>query len=457
MRTPAFLLAAALVSGCYRSHEREPARDAAVIDAHSPDAGLDAGDAGPPEPDADAGPPEPDAGPGPCTTECEVPQLIASVSFSDSLLEPWAVLDVAPLDGSLVALVSAGDLTLTGVGTRIDYRLLHVPLVSGAPRFEAHADLWTNQAFMAGSVRRLGAGYRVVALRADPDYVTEPQDVVVVIATWARAGAEPDVAFVPLREEPIPGCTRCYRHGGAVVQDAEHAVAAVAGDGELYVARIAFADRSVERWTIAIPDASPDAPAWGASDGFGRALLTAGGAISEYRGSYEGAAFALQLSDRSPRDVIEVPGDRYDPPPRAVFFPDRAELVRFAFGADATTGVIRRWIADTSELMEQPPIETGAGLPPLAITSSGGTLVWAEVDLALPGAAILRALGHAPQCTSEAPITAAHLPSPLADLDPRVIAAAEHDGRTYVLVLEHLAHQYRAAVLDLGRCLATRR
>jgi hypothetical protein len=81
--------------------------------------------------------------------------------------------------------------------------------------------------------------------------------------------------------------------------------------------------------------------------------------------------------------------------------------------------------------------------------------VWAEVDLALPGAAILRALTHSPRCLSEQPTTASRLPVPLGDLDPRVIAAAEHDGRTHVLVIEHQTRgHYRATILDLGRCLA---
>lgn len=439
----ALALAAMTVAGCYRSHTRDdggtsPASDAGAVED-------------------DTGPPRPDAGPGPCETVCDAPRVIASVSFGAALLEPWAVLDFQPVGDALVALTLVTDLSLTGRGTRRDYRLLRVPLTTGTPRFEAHPPLITHQAVGAGAIRATGDGMRVVALTADAPWPTEPQLVQVIVATWASVGGEPTISVVPLRETPIPGCMTCYRLGAAVLLDDTHAIAALAAEDEMYVIRIRLADLSVQRWSRPIPGASADSPLGGVSDGSGRVLLTAGGSISEFGGSYGGGAFVLSIDAADVREPFVIPGDRLDPPPHGILFEDRAELVRFTLAPDATTGVIRRYAIGPTGLEELPSIETAGGLPPLAITSTRGVLLWAEVDLALPGAGNLHALAHSPTCTSERPVQVAHLPAPLGDIDPRTIAATEHEGRTYVFVIERQRRgEYFGTVLDLGRCRTER-
>lgn len=455
MRAAAVVAVLALSVGCYRSHviERDAAfaPDASDAGIEALDAGLDGGD--------DAGDASLDAGPGPCTTQCDTPRLVASVSFADALLEPWAILDVAPVGDSLIALTVVGDLASISAGTRVEYRLLHIPLVDGAPRFEGHESLHTDQAITGGSLRAVGEGYRLVVVSSGRGHVTAPQEVSVVIATWSDLGGAPEIMRVPLSDTAIPGCVRCYRHGAAVLHDDVQVIAAVAGDGEMRVARIAFADLSVERWNVSLPDASADAPMAGASDSAGRTLLTVGGSIAEFRGSGGGAAYALSVegADADLGSLLALPGALADPPPHAVLFADRAEIVRFGFTADSTTGAIRRWVVADGVLAEQAMIETGAGLPPFAMTSTPSVLFVAEADLTLPGSANLRALAHLPGCTSERSALVAHLPAPLADLDPRVIAATERDGRTYVVVIEHPRRgEYRASVLDFGRCYARR-
>ncbi|MCZ7684190.1 MAG: hypothetical protein M5U28_37605 [Sandaracinaceae bacterium] len=138
-----------------------------------------------------------------------------------------------------------------------------------------------------------------------------------------------------------------------------------------------------------------------------------------------------------------------------VVLADRSEVVRFVYDADLTTGAMQRYVLGAGTLEAIATIDTAGRLPPLAITSTRNAIVWAERDLSLPGAANVSVLAHSPSCSTEAGTDAAHLPWPLGDLDPRQLAATEHDGHTYVVVHEQRARgDSWITVLDLGACRA---
>lgn len=435
MRRVALLaLLTAATAGCYRSHLR------------AADAGTDADS-------ADAGPSTPDAGPAPCRTVCEPPRVIASVQLQPFSLQGQAVLDIVAADDALVVLISAYDLLVT-TGAR-SYALVRVPLTSGAPRVERHPMLTTRPGVSAGSLRATRTGLlRLVALTTGGE-LREAQRIDLLIADWASEG-EPSIARLAVRDEPIPGCRRCLRLGAAVIQDEAHALAAIGSEGEMHGARVSLADLDAARWTLPIASAADDAPLFGVG-AENRAVITVGGSNSAFGGSFGGGAFALAINTSEMLGPIVVPGAALDPPPQGVVFGDRSEVVRFTYDGDLTTGALRRYAVGALGLEELERIETTGGLPPLALTSTRSAIVWAEPDLALPGAANLLVLAHSSACTSEASTHAAHVPWPLGDSDPRQIAAAEHEGHTYVVVHEQRARgDSWITVLDLGDCRAQR-
>jgi hypothetical protein len=306
----------------------------------------------------------------------------------------------------------------------------------------------------AGSVRAVGDSVRAVVLTTDAERLTASHEVRVEIATWARLDAEPVMQSVLLHEERISGCARCRRFGAAVMQDDTHALAAVADGTNLRLARVAFADGAVERWTVPLADASFDAPVGGVADGRGRALIVAGGALAEFEGSYEGPALGLRVDERG-EPPVGIPGGRFDPPPQAGLFDDRSEFLRFRYGDDGVMGRLHRYRLESSGLREVDVFETQLGLAPDAMTTTSRAFVWVEPDPSLPGTATLHLLAQDMACTSEAPSQVASLPVPLVDADPRVVAATERDGRTFVLTLEIRGPEdHRATILDLGQCRA---
>jgi hypothetical protein len=417
--------------GCYRSHGRDEPRV---------DAGEDAGR-------------EVDAGMrGPCTSRCEAPRLLASVQLVEENLSTRAVLDLAPAPDGLLALLWAGDGDIIGMGTRVDYRVLHIPF-AGDPEFLL-GRTFTYWGVNAGSVRAVGTTIRAVMLTTEIERITSEQPTSVVISTWSAGGGEPEIESIPLREEPIAGCDTCRRLGAAIVQDDAFVVAAVADSAELHVARIAFADGSVERWSVPLPGSSPDAPVAGTGDGRGRALIVAGGALPELGGAYEGPAFGVDVSEEI-GPAIQIPGGRFDPPPYAAMFDGDPELFRFLYSEDGVTGALHRYGLDTVGLREIGTIETANGFVPLGMTSTSRALLWVESERSLPGTANLRVLVHDAACVTESPTLAAGLPFPLVTADPRIVAATERDGHTLVMVVEdHGGDDERAVVIDLGRCEA---
>jgi hypothetical protein len=378
--------------------------------------------------------------------------VLASLNLGDLRLAPRAVLDLAPAPDGLLALLWATDRDHSDVGLRVDYRVLRLPFAGDVE--VSRRDLFTYWGANAGSVRAVGASVRAVLLTTETETITAPQRVSVQVATWSNLDEAPAVETYPLRDEPIAGCRTCERYGAAVVQDDAYGVAAVASDGEMHIARVAFSDESVERWSVPMPGSGQDAPVGGASDGRGRALLVAGGTLAEFGGSHEGAAFGVPVVGEA-GPSIAIPGGRFDPPPLPVVFEDRSELVRFRFGDDGVTGMLHRFRLDAGGLRDLGTIETGLGLAPYGMTSTSRTVIWAEPDPSLPGTANLQVLVHDAACGSELPTLAANLPHPLIDLDPRVIAATERGGHTFVLVIEQRGFDdQRATILDLGACEA---
>jgi hypothetical protein len=422
-------LATLLLTACYESHLRRV------------DAGQDAGP-------IDAGT---DAAVGPCITTCEAPRVLTASSLTEMPLGPAAVLDLTPTDSGLVGLMIASDYDATSM----DYRLFRVPWAGGAAEVAASRALDAHPAISAGSVRSSGSEIRAVVLRTDARPSSSgPQQTFVDVATWTDFDDEPVLGSVALHETPFEVCGSCPRYGAAIVQDDAHAVAGLAADGNIYVARIAFADLSVERWILPIAGGSADAPMGGAGDGRGRALLTAGGSRGTFGGSVAGPAFGVTVEE-SIGPPVSVPGDRFDPPPFAVMFEDATDLFRFQHDGGGVSGAVHRYRLGADGLVELATIDTAAGLEPYALAATHRAVLWAEPDLSLPGAANLRVLVHGSWCTSEEPVTAAHLPFPLIDGHPTVLAATEHDGRTYAATLERRGMEdERLVVVDLGACEA---
>lgn len=90
------------------------------------------------------------------------------------------------------------------------------------------------------------------------------------------------------------------------------------------------------------------------------------------------------------------------------------------------------------------------------MASTPSALLWVESSLATVGEADLHVLAPPlTTCDGWTPASVVHLPTPLSDRDPRVMAATEADGRTYACLIEQDPGMGEGAVLvvlDLGPC-----
>lgn len=427
-------LTLALTPGCFRSHGSE-----------GPSA--DAGEPGDGDVTVDGSVPA-----DPCRTVCDPPRVLARVPLDSSSPRVPAVLDAVVHRDELVVALLIGDTIPFGVPAP-EFSLARVSRRTGEVRTEIIDVATTTASIGAGALASRGETLTLIAAHSTPAF-PEIQPLVLV-ARWEGAAAAPTTFVQPLTDTAFPRCAGCFRRGASVAVGERGGIVTLAGEGVLYVGRVDLESGAVTRETMALPSVVPNTALDARSDRRDSALLALGG-LRETRGATPSPALAMIASESTLDAPISIPGDASDSVPHPWLHDGALEVVRFLRDDGLAGGRLRRFALDGSGTTEIGTLATAGGLPPLVMASTPSALLWVESSLASVGEADLRVLATPPAtCEGATPASVVHLPTPLADRDPRAMTATEADGHTYALLLEQDPAMRESAVLvvlDLGAC-----
>ncbi|MGE0790591.1 MAG: hypothetical protein AB7S26_33240 [Sandaracinaceae bacterium] len=441
-----FMIPVGLTTGCFDAHG--PAGDGGVRDG-----ALDA--------DVDAA-----ALPSPCATLCEPPRVVARVPFESPLgfNVVASLLDMVVHRGELVVAMSQSALEESG----LIYVLARVSRQTGEARLEV-VDMTlpdrdhVTPSIIAGALASRGETLTLVAARADPhDYPSSypfSYQPTVLVGTWEGAATAPRLVHHPLIDpdgEPPAQCPGCLARGAAVGIGEQTGLVGVGAEGELWLGRVDLATAAMTRETLAMPGVVPATSLDARGDRSGVGLLAVGG-TRQIAAAVEGPAYALALDESTLQAPISMPGAPSDPTPHPWLHDGALEMVRFQRDEGLSDGRLYWYAIEGDTTVELRAISTAGDLPPLAMASTSSALFWVEASLASVGESDLRVLAARRTCAGDEEAmarTVLHLPRPIGTPDPRALVATEHEGRTYVGVLEDDGGEGRVAlvVFDLGTC-----
>lgn len=439
-RRIAALAMIASLSGCYASHQHER--------------------------EVDAGPPPLDAGDvDPCGTICDGPSILARLELDVDFRSAPAVLGAVVHRDELVAVLLLASSLGPGHPDVVEtpFALARISRRTGEARIEtvpAPADV---SSVAAATLASDGETLTLVALYDEvPETVVFPPPTdaqpLVLVARWDGDGAVPTMRTEPLTDAPLPRCARCLRRGASVALTGTRAVAALAAEGVLHVARVDLDGTAVRRDAVAIADVTANSALDARGDGAGTALVAVGGSRA-ILGAVDTSGRVVPASATRVGAPIELPGGTAGSVPFPLVRDGRLQAIRFLRDAGRAEGALHLLAIDEGRVSDVGTLETAGRLPPLAMASTTSALLWAESSLAPIGDADLRVLVSSPECTTGAiPATVVHLPLGLGGGDPRALAATEADDRTYAFVVETegFVTAFRAflTVIDLGACRA---
>jgi hypothetical protein len=430
----AVAVALALTPGCYCSHLRvEPL-----------DAGAELHDAGEPR---DGSLPS-----VPCTTVCDAPSVLARVPLDLRVGLAPAVLDaVVHRDELVVALLIAESRSFSDRSRA--FSLARISRRTGETRIEVVPVSTRTDSIGAGALASRGETLTLIAAHGgEPITEVEPR---VLLAIWEGAASSPTTFGQLLTDEPFPHCAGCFRRGASVAVGEAGGIVALAGEGVLHVGRVALETGDVVQETIVVPTAVPNTALEARGERDGSAVVAVGG-LREIHGATPSPALAMVASESALEAAIVLPGVASDSVPHPWLHDGTLEVVRFVRDEGVSGGRLRRYAIEGGGTAEIGTVATAGNLPPLVIASTSSALLWVESSLVSVGEADLRVLAAPPEtCETVTPATVVHLPTPLADRDPRATVATEADGRTYAILIEQAAGTFDSATLvvfDLGVC-----
>lgn len=344
--------AGALLAGCYRSHERIAA----------PDGGDDV------------------RAPAVCRVECDAVERLAS--FDASRLPEIEALDAVAADGN--RLVVLGHVRRAD-GAGRNYVLVGVDLTSGEVTGPVEASgLGTWEEPVEGALSRAPGGWSATLLTSRRFDTTARLNVASFSDDIVLRAEAADVAPLPFPHAPgttLPA-SAAARQGRAVL---------AAVDGEtLWISRLSLAPSPADAGSIALarfPGAPPrGTPTSVALRDDGRVAVAGGGYA---RGLEPRDGFlALERVDGAAA-IVDIPGERFDPPPMVLAAPSGATVFRHVSDPlDLDESGIRAELRDEDGVVtDATHVRTAAGLVPLGMATfegvrSGG-LVWVEPDLGL--------------------------------------------------------------------------